>query len=488
MEDKKNILVFMSDQHTPLMSGYMGGLARTPVLEDMARHGMNFEAAYTACPLCVPARMAFMSGRLPSKTGILNNYTVLPDTVPTIAHAFAAAGYETVLVGRMHFVGENQRHGFMHRLVGDITSTEWKPTQALTERCRGPFMKCFAETGCTQIVGGGGSPVQEYDEKVVEAAVDWLSKPHDKPQFVVVGTYGPHFPYVAREDKYRYYKERVSLPEWFDEPPQYLDPALRVRAERSTRDHEKALGAQAAYCGLIETVDGHVGTVRDTFFKYCKREQEKGVFLYTSDHGDQCGERRLFGKMSFFEKSVRIPLLIEGDGIPSGSVRKDPVSLIDLVPTLCGIAGIQPPPGQDGQDIMAVGAAEGRAVVSELYGIFGAPGKFPEVEHMNSISRMVRKGRYKYITRAGFEAWDLLFDLEEDPDERWNVIDCHKDVAEDMQKELAGLPDPDSVKKMLKLNWEVYDFMQLAQKPSQQVLDEYWVKTSERNLQMPEVV
>ena len=483
----KNILVFMSDQHTPLMSGYMGGTARTPVLEDMALHGMNFEAAYTACPLCVPARMAFMSGRLPSKTGILNNYTVLPDTVPTIAHAFAAAGYETVLVGRMHFVGENQRHGFMHRLVGDITSTEWKPTRELTERCRGPYMKCFAEPGCTQIVGGGGSPVQEYDDTVVEAAFEWLSQSHDKPQFIVVGTYGPHFPYVAEADKYRYYKERVSLPEWFDEPPEYLDPALLVRAKRSTKDHEKALGAQAAYCGLIETVDEHIGTVREAFFRYCERVKEKGVFVYTSDHGDQCGERRLFGKMSFFEKSVRIPLLMEGDGIPAGVARKDPVSLLDLIPTLCGLVGIQPPPGQDGQDIMAESVGE-RAVISELYGIFGAPGKFPEVEHMNSVSRMVRKGRYKYITRAGFEAWDLLFDLVEDPDEKRNVIDSHREVAEELGKELEGLPEPDRVREMMKLNWEVYDFMQLAQKPSQQVLNEYWVKTSERNLRLPEVV
>lgn len=484
----KNILVFMSDQHTPLMSSYMGGLARTPVLEEMAKNGMNFEAAYTACPLCVPARMAFMSGRLPSKTGILNNYSVLPDTVPTVAHAFAAAGYETVLVGRMHFVGENQRHGFHRRLVGDITSPEWKPTKALTERCRGPFMDCFAEPGCTQLVGGGGSPVQEFDETVVKAALEWLSQPHDKPQFIVVGTYGPHFPYVAAEDKYRYYKGRVSLPPMFQTPPDYLDPALKVRVERATKDPEKALGAQAAYCGMIETIDEHIGAVREAFFRYCRRAAEKGVFLYTSDHGDQCGERGLYGKMSFFEKSVRIPLLLEGDGIPVGEGRKDPVSLIDLVPTLCKIAETAPPPGQDGQDIMTENLAQERAVISELYGVFGAPGKFPEVEHLNSVSRMVRKGRYKYITRAGFEDWDLLFDLENDPDERENIIGENRELAQELKQELAHLPSPEHVRDTVKFNWEVYDFMQKAQKPSQQMLNEFWVQTSPINLKKPEVV
>lgn len=484
----KNILVFMSDQHTPLMSSYAGGLAHTPTLENMAKHGLSFDAAYTACPLCVPARMAFMSGRLPSKTGILNNFTVLPDTVPTVAHAFAAAGYETVLIGRMHFVGENQRHGFSRRLVGDITSPEWKPSKSKLEKLRGPFIKCFDELGSTTIIGGGGSPVQEYDSKVIEAAVDWLSQPHEKPQFIVVGTYGPHFPYVAPVDKYLYYKDRVSLPESFQNPPDYLDPATMVRVERATKDPEVALRAQAAYCAMIETLDEQVGTVRKAFFDYCKKNNSKRAYVYTSDHGDQCGERGLFGKMTFFEKSARIPLLIEGDDIPGDMRRKDPVSIVDLVPTLCGMAGIAAPPCQDGVDVLSEQIDPNRAVISEVYGIFGAPGKFPEVEHLNSLSRMVRKGKYKYITRKGMEEWDMLFDLENDPNEKKNIIRENPKIAEELKKELEPLPDPDKVKQGIMDSRAVYEFMQLAQTPSQQLLNEFWLDTSPENLQEPKVM
>lgn len=485
MINKSNILIFISDQHSPGISEFDGGIARTPNLNDIAKNGTVFDSAYTPCPLCVPARMAFMSGRLPSKTGILNNYSILPDTIPTIAHAFAAAGYETVLIGRMHFVGENQSHGFQHRLVGDITSPEWKPTKALNEKTRGPFMKCFDETGCTNVIGGGLSPVQEYDEAVITAAVEWLSYPHEKPQFIVVGTYSPHFPYVAPLDKYRYYLDKVDIPWGFREPPEYLDPALRIRLERSCRDEDVVIRARAAYCGMIERLDEHVGTIRNAFAVYNEQNKKKGLFVYTSDHGDQCGERGLYAKMSFFDSSARIPLLIEGEGIPQNARRREPVSLVDLVPTLCGYAEIEPPPCIDGVDFLAEDYPSDRAVISEAYGIFGAPGKFPEVEHMNSITRMVRKGRYKYITRADFEEYDLLFDMEDDPGETVNIINEHIDIASELKAALSQLPTNDAVKARMNENWKIYDFMQIAQTPSHKLMAQFWNNSTEESKKLP---
>lgn len=473
----------MSDQHSPLMSEYCGGLAKTPNLCEMAKNGVSFDAAYTPCPLCVPARMAFLSGRLPSKTGILNNYSVLPNTLPTIAHAFDAAGYETTLIGRMHFVGEDQHHGFQHRLVGDITSPEWKPTKAIAQQIRGPFMGCFAEPGCTKIIGGGGSPVQQYDEEVVKTAIDWLSQPHDKPQFIIVGTYAPHFPYVAPLDKYRYYLDKIQLPWGFEKNPDYLDPAYRIRIERSSHDPEVALKAKAAYLALIENLDEQIGRVREAFKTFCGKTGGKGAFIYTSDHGDQCGERGLFAKMSFFESAARIPLLMEGDGLPAGVLRKDPVSLLDLFPTVCDYAGIECAPCIDG--VSALEEDKNRTTISEMYGIFGAPGKFPEVEHLNSVSRMVRKGNYKFITRAGFEDWDMLFDLENDPEEHVNIITTHTELAREFRQLLSPLPSNEAVKARMQENWKVYDFMQAAQIPSEELISNYWNKTSEENLQLP---
>ena len=94
----------------------------------IAGEGLYFERCYCNAPLCVPSRMSFLSGKLPSDLNIFNNDTVLPADVPTIAHALGAAGYHTVLIGRMHFKGDEQKHGFDERLVGDITSQYWGTT------------------------------------------------------------------------------------------------------------------------------------------------------------------------------------------------------------------------------------------------------------------------------------------------------------------------------------------------------------------------
>ena len=443
---QKDILIFLSDQHTPLLSSYMGGPAKTPTMEQMAQNGINCTAAYTPCPLCVPARMSMLSGKLPSKTGILMNFDTLPNTTPTFVHSLAAAGYETVLIGRMHFVGADQRHGFQHRLVGDTTPVTWnRPLDTLGE-IRGVFRDCFGEPHCTDLIGGGASPVLEYDKQVVQAALDWLDMPHEKPQFIVVGTYGPHFPYVASPEKYRYYKETLTLPDSFCNLPDTLDPVLRIRAEHSQLNQDEALQALAAYCGMIEETDEHLGCIRRRFFDFGTRHGRDGVLMYVSDHGDQCGERGLYGKMSFFEKSARIPWLIEGSGIEAGKSLPFPVSLMDMGPTICSLAQTSPPPKQDGCDILSESPAlESRTVVSELYGATGAPQLQANPHLKVTLARMIRKGQYKLTTRHGYEAWDALFDLNTDPGETTNLIFTLPEVAAELRMYLDTLPPASEV-------------------------------------------
>lgn len=129
---KPDILVFMSDQHTPGLSSFSGGIARTPNMEKLCEDGVNFTSAYTTCPLCVPARISMLMGKMPSNTGVFTNDGAIPESSATFLHSLVAAGYETVLIGRMHFVGTNQRHGFTKRLVGDITPVTWnRPAKSL---------------------------------------------------------------------------------------------------------------------------------------------------------------------------------------------------------------------------------------------------------------------------------------------------------------------------------------------------------------------
>ena len=120
------VLLFCSDQHTASVSGFMGDpIVRTPNLDRLAREGVVFDNAYTSCPLCAPARASLMTGRIPSKMEMFNNACDYRSSEITFAHLTALAGYDSVLIGRMHFNGMDFHHGFTRRVGQDITGSYW---------------------------------------------------------------------------------------------------------------------------------------------------------------------------------------------------------------------------------------------------------------------------------------------------------------------------------------------------------------------------
>lgn len=121
----RDIVIVMSDQHSGLKTSLSDEIARTPNIEKLTETGQYFENAYCNFPLCVPSRMSFLTGKHPSELGILDNDVILDDCQETIADKMTRQGYRTILVGRMHFKGENQLHGFTERYVGDITTQFW---------------------------------------------------------------------------------------------------------------------------------------------------------------------------------------------------------------------------------------------------------------------------------------------------------------------------------------------------------------------------
>lgn len=414
MANKPDILIFMSDQHGADYVGWGSVPVDTPNLDEMRANGTSFDSAYTACPLCVPARMSMMSGRLPSKTGIFGNNDTLPDMTPCFTHPLVEAGYETVLIGRMHFVGRDQRHGFTKRLAPDLTPVTWtRPFQALKEE-RGVLQFTTFDIGATDIVGAGESFVEHYDRMVVDTALEYLSQPHDKPQFILVGTYGPHFPYVTGVDLYRKYLERVQLPALFSKSdlPEYMKqvPELCARIKPDEVDETAALGCLAAYCGQIERMDGQIGEVRQALKVYGEKTGRDTVMGYISDHGDTAGERRIYGKKTFFDKSAKIPMMFEGIGIPAGKTIGSPVSLMDIGPTVCALAGTE------------FGLGEGKNLTPFFNGDEYEDGDRLVVSQSVDksdrglvASAMLRWNNYKYICYHDERSSKMLFDLSTDP-------------------------------------------------------------------------
>jgi len=122
LPQRVNFLIIMADQQSPHVMGCAGDrIVRTPNLDRLAAGGVRFAATYCGSPLCVPSRMTFLTSRHCSDIEVWSNGCVLDSETPTFAGALAAAGYETVLAGRMHFVGPDQRHGFTRRTIGDVS-------------------------------------------------------------------------------------------------------------------------------------------------------------------------------------------------------------------------------------------------------------------------------------------------------------------------------------------------------------------------------
>jgi choline-sulfatase len=198
-----NILIVCSDQHSVHVSGSYGNkIISTPNLDRLSREGTQFDAAYCNCPLCVPSRMSFLSGLYPFKCDVLNNGCILDSRIPTFPYLLGGAGYHTVLSGRMHFVGPDQLHGFVERLVGDVRPYAFYglerpfPTSPLPGE-----LAHMEKPDPLQTVGGGSTSLLDYDKAVTEATCQWLntySESENNPPFLMaVGFFNPHCPYIA---------------------------------------------------------------------------------------------------------------------------------------------------------------------------------------------------------------------------------------------------------------------------------------------------
>lgn len=410
-----NIVFLLSDQHNADIMGWRDDpWVRTPNFDALASQGTALTNCYCASPLCVPSRSSLLSTLLPQRMGIFTNDQCLPSDRITFVHELAIAGYRTVLTGRMHFKGPDQRHGFHERLVGDIGNTNWgadKPSKGKREyHIYGAGHRSLEESA------PGASRILFYDRAVIDGACQRM-KDHDgvKPLFMTVGLYGPHNPYVC--DKERFDHHYRTLPRPTPSPvPDDLHPDVRKAYERTDMlnpDPEAVHRSRAAYYGLVETLDDHLGRLmaaaRDAF-------GEDVVFVYGSDHGDMAGSHGTFWKQSFYDGASKVPLMISGKDIGSGARLDTPTSLMDLGPTLLSVGKAEAMIETDGVDLWPAILGEqelddDRVVISQLAN--RQPAQRP--------GAMIRRGRYKLIYHDIHDPRPQLFDMEEDPNEQTDL-------------------------------------------------------------------
>jgi choline-sulfatase len=195
--DRPNILVIMSDQHSKHFLGCYGNqIARTPNLDRLASEGAKFTNAYCPAPVCVPSRMSFLTSRYPHRNRVWNNVQILSSGIPTWAHVLGAAGYETALIGRMHFRGLDQRHGFEKRPIGEFCASYPGSREIGAPRYQYfPNKTSMANRISLDIAGTGTTSGQWMDEQVTRATCDYLrtyaDSSNDRPFAAVTGFWLP---------------------------------------------------------------------------------------------------------------------------------------------------------------------------------------------------------------------------------------------------------------------------------------------------------
>jgi choline-sulfatase len=421
---RPHILLLIADQLAArALPTYGNRVVKAPNLERLGDEGVVFERAHCASPLCVPSRAALMTGMLPSSTGAYDNAGELPAGIPTFAHYLRALGYRTVLVGKMHFIGPDQLHGFEERPVPDVypAGFDWIPDWRLADDETLPW---YHDLSSVLRAGPVRATLQvDYDAEVVahaRRAIADSARDASRPLLLVASFTHPHDPYEVPTPYWdRYEGVEIDVPA-SPSPPTSVDaPTRRLRAmvaaDRIPISPEQTLLARRGYYGAVSLVDDHVGALLEQVARH--RIAENTVVVVTSDHGDMLGERGLWYKMAPFEDSIRVPLIVHAPERLSPRRIAQPVSLLDLLPTLVELAG-----GFDGEGPAA--AIDGTSLVGALEGE-PAPARDIPIEYLAEGVRapQVTLVRDSLKLVRGLGEPDLAYDVERDPDERLNLAD-----------------------------------------------------------------
>ena len=416
-----NILILMVDQlnGTFFPDGPADWL-HAPNLKKLAEKSARFANCYTASPLCAPGRASFMSGQLPSITGVYDNAAEFPSDLPTYAHHLRRAGYYTCMSGKMHFVGPDQLHGLEDRLTTDIYPADfgWTPDY----RKPGERIDWWYHN-MGSVTGAGVAEISnqmEYDDEVAFKACaklyDLARGHEDRPWCMTVSFTHPHDPYVARKKYWDLYENcdhllpEISAMDYknHDAHSKRIFDANDWRNFDITADNIRR--SRRAYFANISYIDDKVGEILDVL----ERTRQEAAILFVSDHGDMLGERGLWFKMSMFEGSSRVPLMISAPNIKPGLVEA-PTSTIDVCPTLADLAGVsldEIAPWTEGESL--IGVANNEKTRGPVAIEYAAEASYAPVVAL-------RDGDYKYV-RCVLDP-DMLFNLADDPHELHNLVD-----------------------------------------------------------------
>jgi arylsulfatase A-like enzyme len=421
--DRPNVLVFFTDQQRwDTVGAYGSPMDLTPNLDAAADSGTRYDVAVSSQPVCGPTRACLQTGQYGTTHGVTTNGGTLPDA-PLVAEQFADAGYETGYVGKWHLseagtgpVPPGDRGGYDYWRVADLLEFTSHPYEGV-------------------VYDEAGDPV-EFDgyrvDELTDMALDFVEEAADgdDPFFCTLSHLEPHHQndmgrYVAPEGYAHRYRDPWVPPDLRGEPGDWY-------AELPD------------YYGICRRIDECYGRVLDRLEELGERENT--VVLFVSDHGSHFCTRNGEYKRSAHESSVRVPMVATGPGFDGGTVVEDPVSLVDVVPTLLDAAGLAVPDAVEGESTLELVDGDPDTAADWRDEVFV---QISEAE----CGRAIRTDRCKYAAHdpdadpVGDDASPdgeyverYLYDLAADPYEQHNLAgrSSHADVAERLRERLEA--------------------------------------------------
>ena len=425
--DKPNVLLICTDHWPGLLTRPAGHpVVMTPTIAQLARCGVHYTNAYSACPACLPARRSLMTGTTQRTQGQrTNKSTPMPD-LPTLAQTFRCGGYQAFGVGKLHVVPNRDRIGFDDvvlnnegmRKAGDH-GDDWH--QYVTERGYPGQVFAAGMSNVDYMTRNWHLPEDCHPTNWTTREMCRMLHRRDKrrPGFWYLSYITPHPPLTplqAYMDLYRDVElDEPVMGEWardFDSLPYSLRNQVIQYAIHGAPSHEQDLARRAFYA-MVTHIDHQIRVVIGYLGEQALLDNT--LIVFTSDHGDMLGDHGLWAKAQFYEMSARIPLIIVPPATGPAAGRLVPgatddrlVELRDIMPTLLDVAGLDCPETVEGVSVLSDERRE------YLHG---------EMEQDIRSARMMRDRRFKLIY---FPVGNRvqLFDIPADPRE------CH-DLADD---------------------------------------------------------
>lgn len=457
-DKRPNVLLIMSDDLNNMLGCYADPQAKTPNIDRLAARGVRFERAYCTYPLCGPSRNSMLTGLYPNSTGIQANQQIFRQTIPShvsLPQAFRQAGYFAGRIGKLYHYNVPNSIGTNGH--DDPGSWEMELNPAGVDRLEEQpkiFTLTPGQFGGTLSWYASPKSDEHHTDGLMADDAEWVlercAKRQDRPFFLAVGFFRPHTPYVSPEKYFELHPEKeMPVVEGIEEDQKDIPDAalLSYKKEQDKLTPELRRQARQAYLASISFMDAQVGRVTDALDRL--QLSDNTIVVFTSDHGYHMGEHGLWQKMSLFEESSRVPLLIVAPGVSTkGAAAQSPVSHVDLYKTLAELCNIDAPDNLQGQSLVPMlkdpsVAGRGWALTQVVRG--GGPARATVSADRGSNGKRfmgysLRTPRWRYTEWDDGERGRELYDHEKDPRELTNLAKdpAHADTVEKLSKQLRA--------------------------------------------------